>query len=276
MHIPFFQKILFYGIEGYWPNTDAPRHIKEVVFKNRINDQCEFINHINKYKVKVIIDEINKKESLNIKYAETLGCFLFPKDISFESLTAPCFIKATHGCGMNLFFIPNETDVNMVLKETNKWLGIDYYKAFGEMNYFGVEKNILIEASMFTDNEEGEVLDIKVHCLFGFPIAIQFLMLVNDVLERKTYNTAWQEQKWFENECLDINIDILPKSEILKYARVLSQGFDYVRVDFSLVNATLYFCEFTFTPAGGYMPLLSQKVDEELFSLYLDEINNDC
>ena len=265
--IPFFQKCFFFSIEGYWPNISKPTKIKEVIFINRINTNEEFSKYINKFEVKNIIDKINKEENINIEYAELMQIVNTPMEINFDEISESCFIKGTHGCGMNLLYQPRITNKADIISEATKWINTDYYKLHGEMNYLGVEKKILVEKFLIAD-EELSIDDIKVHCFRGNPSIIQVLRDVDGILKRKTYDINWIEKQWFKNETLDINLDSLPKDKIINYSRILSKNFDYVRIDFFLIGPQLYFAEFTFTPAGGYIPLLNTDVDKELYNIY--------
>lgn len=264
----FFQKCVFFHREGYWPNIYNPRHIKEVIFRNRICSDGSLSDYMDKDKAKDIIDTFNKKYKINLKYARSLQVVKRPQDIDFTLLNTACFIKGTHGCAMNILYEPGKTEEEYILKQASKWLEVDYYKEYGEMNYVGVEKKILVE-ELLCDESKESLYDVKVHCLKGVPIAIQIIYRGNGVLERKTYNSNWEEKRWFVNEILEVDLADRLKKKIIKNAKILSAGFDYVRIDFFLVDLKeLYFAEFTFTPSGVYMPLVNSKIDEELYNIY--------
>jgi len=50
--------------------------------------------------------------------------------------------------------------------------------------------------------------------------------------------------------------------EMLADALLLSEGFDYVRIDFMKTEDEYYFTEFTFTSAGGHVKLIPSEYDE--------------
>jgi hypothetical protein len=61
-------------------------------------------------------------------------------------------------------------------------------------------------------------------------------------------------------ECLD---------EMITYAKKLSEGIPFVRVDFYDFNGKVVFGELTFTPAGGVPPYISFEGDK-----YIGELLN--
>ena len=48
---------------------------------------------------------------------------------------------------------------------------------------------------------------------------------------------------------------------MLEYAAILSRGFPFVRVDFIVVNNSIYFGEMTFYPLAGFCKLDPQSFD---------------
>jgi hypothetical protein len=265
----FLQKCFFYSIEMYFPNIKNPSRIREVIFRNKIKMRPLLSKYIDKHKVKSVIDEINDKSSLSIKYAETIAIYSDPKDIDFNLIKESCYIKATHGSHMQIFFEPNITNKNFVISEAGKWLNIDYSKISGEMNYTGVEKNILLERPVCEVKDRLDFYDIKIHCTNGTPIMIQILQENKGILNRVTYDSKWRKREWFKNECLFIDLSEILKHKIIEYAKYLSTDFDYVRIDFFLCGSELYFAEFTFSPAAAHIPLINGAVDRELYKIYL-------
>ena len=54
---------------------------------------------------------------------------------------------------------------------------------------------------------------------------------------------------------------------MLKYATLLSNNIPFVRIDFYIVDNTVYFGEITFFPASGLSPFYPNKYDKILGSL---------
>ena len=52
--------------------------------------------------------------------------------------------------------------------------------------------------------------------------------------------------------------------DMIKYAEILSEDFDFVRVDFYEYEGKVYFSELTFSPWGGYMYSYTDEAIKEL------------
>lgn len=90
----------------------------------------------------------------------------------------------------------------------------------------------------------GNAVVYMVRCIHGEPVSIG----VKDAFFNYVYTPDWKPMlqthtEYPKPECLDT---------LLHYSKVLSQKFEFVRVDYYLCeNNTIYFSEFTFTPSGG-------------------------
>lgn len=265
----FFQRCLFYANVGYWPCIDNPSHIREVILRNRVYPEQIFKDYIDKYKAKSIIDKINVDYNLNIKYAKTISVYDDYQNVDLSNIQEPCYIKASHGCGMNILYDPETSNKVFVMRKLKKWMKRDYCNYYGEKNYIGVEKNVLLE-NMLTTKEDPIPIDIKVHCFNGTPVIVQFIGGEHGNKNRKTYDAEWVENNWFEDvgAGLDVNLDDVPKDEVIKNAKILSKGFAYVRIDFFLINHEIFFSEFTFTPFASYIPLSNIGLDKQLYKVF--------
>lgn len=266
----FYLKIIFYRRNGYWANTKEPKTINEKVFELKVSSPESYYIYADKLLVRGFVQsKIFKHGMKRLRLPKILlesdGLEEFLKDFRGEE----SFIKANHGSGMCLYF-DGKGDNSLTDKQASliaEWLRTDYYKFSGEACYKNVRRKIFAEQTLRC--KDGSLPDdIKVHCFCGKPAVIQILRRATGVLERKTYDENWIEKPWFKNEVLSPDLRLIPKEEVLLYAETLSAGFDYVRVDFYLVDDFLYFSELTFYPASAHMPLASKQVDLELGAKY--------
>jgi hypothetical protein len=180
------------------------------------------------------------------------------------------FIKSNHASGQCVYFDSEKQTslTNSQINLFNKWLRFDYSRKSGEKCYKKIKRKLFAEQVLVC--RDGSLPDdIKVHCYCGNPAVIQVIRRTSGVLQRKTYDSKWKSRNWFQSEVLQTNISSIVKKDILYYAKVLSRGFPYVRVDFYLVDDFVYFSELTFYPASGSLPLQSYEVDRKLGELYL-------
>lgn len=261
-----YLKIRFYRNSGYWPNIKEPNTINEKIFKLKVNSPEDYDIYADKILVREFIEKKIVEHNLSKLRLPTI---LFESENVEELLKnfrgEESFIKANHGSGMCLYF-DGKIQKSLTTKQTNlmkKWLRTDYYKFSGEACYKNIKRKVFAEQPLKCKN--GTLPDdIKVHCYCGKPAVIQVLRRTTGKLERKTYDENWLEKPWFKNEVLAPDLSLIPKEEVLSYAEIFSAGFEYVRVDFYVVDDVLYFSELTFYPASASLPLASKQVDEEL------------
>ena len=113
------------------------------------------------------------------------------------------------------------------------------------------------------------IRDYKLYCFNGKP---EFLYLSegleNHATARISYvNLDWTPAKFRRNDYREFEpLPQKPKhlDEMIKLAERLSNGIDFVRVDFYEINDRVYFGELTFFPGNGFTPFLSYGMDLEL------------
>jgi hypothetical protein len=258
-----YMKIIFFRSNNYWPDVKSPQTINENILKLKISSPESYSRYADKLKVRSFIEAAISGYGLTNLRLPDIPIIAF--DLN-ESLTAlkgkEVFIKGNHGSGMCIYFDGTKrsclstTEFSLI----NSWFNNNYYKFTGERCYKNITKKIFAETVLRTAS--GELPDdIKVHCYFGKPAVIQVIRRTSGVLERKTYDSMWRPQAWFHNEVLSVDLKSIPQNEVLQNAIALSQKFDYVRVDFYLVDNCLYFSELTFYPASACLPLISKQVD---------------
>lgn len=262
----FFLRIRFYMNSGYWPNTNEPKTINEIIFKLKINSPETYDLYADKLFVRNFISRKIKENNLaKLKLPNILMESNSAQDFLRNFRGEESFIKANHGSGM-CFYFDGITKKSLTTNQAiliKRWLCTDYYKFTGEACYKNIKRKVFAEQPLRC--KDGSFPDdIKIHCYYGKPAVIQVLRRTKSVLERKTYDENWLEKQWFKNEVLAPDLSLIPKGEVLSYAKILSAAFEYVRVDFYLVDDLLYFSELTFYPASASLPLASKQVDEEM------------
>ena len=234
----------------------------------------EKINHIKFYKKNhlgaVVADKIAVR-----KYVESLigrellipniGTYNKPSQIRWGDLPEKFVMKINNGSGANII-CPNIENINLK-KEKIRLSNLfkkDYYLSSREWQYKEIKNQIIIE-QFLGDN----LNDYKVFCSSNDgPFLIQVDSNRFNGHRRDFFDTQWHS--------MDIRY-VYPKSEteiprpkqltkMLEYAKTLSQGLDFARIDFFEVNGQLYFGEITLHPEGGFGPFDSFKSDLTLGS----------
>jgi len=189
-----------------------------------------------------------------------------PEDINFDKLPNKYVLKCNHGYAMNIICTDNKNNEFLNIKNRkintrkdcvdflNTWLDTNFGDKYYQWHYALIEPKCYSEVFMDDGNES--LVDYKVWCCNGEP---KMIMVISDRysnnLHENIYDTDWNtfdigwscaRQDFNNLDKKPVNLD-----EMLDYSRKLSKDFDFVRVDFYIVNDKLYLGELTFTPNGG-------------------------
>lgn len=193
--------------------------------------------------------------------------------IDFNTLTYPCILKATHGCKMNYVLHDlNSIDVEKCKQELSKWLKISYGTYSIEPHYKTIPHRIYAEK--FIDGID-DLIDYKFHCINGNP---EFVLTCSQrkangdaamAVTLDLFDMEWKHIPEIVGSGNEIAGDgLIQKPETFdrmkEIARVLSRGFEFVRVDLYEINGNILFGEMTFSPACCVFPYFSKEFDIEM------------
>lgn len=218
---------------------------------------------VDKYTVRGFVKERGCEEILN----ELLWEGMNPEEIPFDTLPNQFVIKATHGQGMNIICKDKSSlDFERTKKQLRKWLKTKYLPCYGEWFYDVVKPRIVVEKFL---SEEGDCpKDYKIFCFNGEPKMIDVHMDRFGNHKRNIYDLNWDRIKGVSLKYPVDEETVIEKPEqlelLLEYARKLSEGFMHVRVDFYIVDNTIYFGEMTFTNGAGFDAITPREFDEQL------------
>ena len=232
----------------------------------------EYSKYVDKIEAKKIVK--NKCGDL-IKIAKIKKFMKNYDDLILDDIKNDCIIKTTHGCGWNILIHNNNNNNNNnnndndndnllkiieKLKSFNKIYGIDSM----EKQYSYIKPRYFIEELIKDKYLKDEVLDYMVRCINGEPISMSVQQ--KSISKQNSYNIKG-------NLILAPQLFKIPKpvkfNELLNLARLLSKGFEFVRIDFFIdINDDIYFSEFTFTPAGGNQ-IFPYNIEKKLGKLWV-------
>lgn len=192
-----------------------------------------------------------------------VGWWERPADIDFDALPNQFILKTNNGCGTNIFVHDKaKIDRKAIVKELNKALTFPYPELTGQLHYSLIRPCVIAEKLMIQPDSTS-LTDYKIHCVNGEPTAI-FRFSERDEVNHfsfrlNAYTPLWQQIGHYRDpaevranapdtdrpECLE---------EMLMLARKLSEGEEYVRVDFYIIDNHIYFGEMTYTPDVGAHP----------------------
>lgn len=240
-------------------NLDNPVTYMEKIQWRKLYDRNPMYSLLtDKIKVKGWVEETAGKKHV----IPTIKTWKDPKQIDFSQLPKQFVLKTNNGSGTVIVVKDKEKiDKRVTREQLDYWLNIPFGLFHGfELQYTEIEPKILAE--QFIEEMSGNLYDYKIHCFHGEPQFID-VMGDRDVSCHKGYNNTfdinWNKLDWtFETYPYFPYEVAKPKhlNEMLDLARLLSNQFDYVRVDLYDLEDRVLFGEMTFTPSSGLRPYI--------------------
>lgn len=241
---------LFLKRHGYTPNFNTPSSFSEKIqYRKLYEDQSRFPELADKVLVKnFVAEKIGDRFVIPTIWA---GSTLPPR--AERHWPVPFILKANHGSGMNVMVHTAEAaDWDAIEHLCAKWMAKSWPVRNHEPWYNKIERQLLVEPLL---QHKGEVPnDYKVFVFNGRATFIQADTGRFNEHRQSFYDRDWNIQPFTQG--------FLPHSEavpapshlkkILEFSEILSEGFDFVRVDFYELEDGPRFGEFTFTPQNGF------------------------
>ena len=234
-------------------DLDNPKTFNEKLQWLKIHDRNPlYTKLVDKYEVKQYVS--NRIGSDHI--IPTYGVWERFEDIDFKALPDQFVLKTTHDSGgVVICKGKDHFDLDKARKKLNRSLRRNFYYKTREWPYKSVQPRILAEKFM-VDESGIELKDYKVLCFNGEPKLIELHQgRFTEIHYQDFYDIDW-------NKTTICNIheqphpDIAPKpiclDDMLECSRILSADIPHVRVDWYVINESLYFGEMTFFDASGF------------------------
>jgi len=220
---------------------------------------------VDKYAVKEMM-----KERMGQEYViPTYGVWERFEDIDFDTLPNQFVLKCTHDSGSVIICRDKATfDKETAREKIRAKMKNHIYWNYREWPYKIVRPRILAEAYM-EDKGSDELIDYKFYCFGGEP---KFLYVSQGLSNKETATISFLTMDWqfapYER-CDYPPMAQLPEKprtfdKMVEFAKKLSAGIDFLRVDLYEINGKLYFSELTFSPCAGFMPFKNPEHDLEV------------
>ncbi len=211
-----------------------------------------------KYRVREYVTEKGCPEILNTLY----GVFDRVEDIDFDTLPNAFVLKTTDGCGTNIICRnKNELDWQAAKGKLQYWMTHKYGWETAETHYLNIRPRIICEKII--DTADGTLPnDYKFFCFNGEPRFFYYGYDRENEFKKLHCDLEWNVLDITkEKATLTPTDDMRPAcfEEMIQYARRLSQGIPFVRVDFYDSNGTVVFGEMTFTPTAGMSEIYTEE-----------------
>lgn len=251
---------------GYWPNFKNPKTFNEKLQWLKLHDRKpEYMVMVDKFDAKKYVANLIGEEHI----IPNLGVWDDFDQIDFDSLPEQFVLKCTHDSGgLVVCRDKSKLDMQAAKQKITNSLNNNYYWQAREWAYKGLKPRIIAEKYM-EDAENPQLMDYKFYCFDGEP---RFLYLSKGLENHATasisfYDLDFNEMPFSRSDYKRFTQK--PKKpekfeEMLHFARVLSKGIPFLRVDLYQVNGQVYFSELTFVPGGGWMPFAPRSADMEI------------
>ena len=254
-HKRWFVEQRYLWMVGEFPDLDNPRLFNEKIHWLNLNYQDPRITRCcDKLEMKEYV-----KEHVGDGYTiPTIKTYESANEIRFQDLPDKFALKVNWGDGPEYSTLvidkdnANESAIKGKMNNAIRPWNNLYYSHF-----FWGYKNVQpkISAEEFVDAGENGLSDYKIHCFNGQPKVV----LVCEDRKMGELKKTFLDMDWNLLPCRrsdgEVNPDVVkPRhfDEMVRVARILSEPFPFVRIDFYSVGDRVYVGEMTFHPGCGF------------------------
>ena len=247
-----FVRLLYRSRFGHKLNLVNPKNFNEKIQWLKIYGyKDEYTQLVDKIAARDVI-----REKIGDEYLIPLvgGPWSSTSEIDISLLPNQFVLKCNHDCGSVIVCKDkNSFDFTKAFSKLDSCLSRNYYEQSRERPYKNIVPKVFAEKFMYNPNED----DLVVYKIFNFngePKIIQNIQ--GDKTENETidyFDIEWRlldlRQNFPNSQIPKNKPETLDK--MLELAKVLSEGFPFLRTDFYNVMGQIYFSEFTlYTDAG--------------------------
>lgn len=178
----------------------------------------------------------------------------------WEKLPNSFVAKANHNSGpVQIVKDKNKINKKEIITELNNQIKLDFGILSMERYYSDIPRKIIVEKFLESSRELPE--DFKFNCFNNngeFKCIIEHF-IDRDINDLHKYRSSYYDENWQLLPCEEEGekyeeIIEKPKNfeKMIKIAKILSNDFEYVRVDLYSIEDKVYFGELTFCEASGY------------------------
>ena len=254
---------------------------KKLNLKNpqTFNEKINYLKLYNRDDIQTIMaDKYKARDYVKDKIGEQylvplIGVWDNPDDIDFDKLPNQFAMKCNHNSGLGMCICKDKSklDIDKVRSELKKGIAEDYYKNCREWPYKNIPRKIICEEFLTQEKDTG-LTDYKFFCFNGEP---KFMYVSDGLDNHDTASISFLTMDWqfaeFERADYNRHKELPEKpvhyEKMIELAKILSEGFAFLRVDLYEIDGKIYFSELTFSPCGGFMPFTPEKWDAELGKL---------
>ena len=267
-------KLQYFHQRGRFPNLKNPKDISEHILSEMMKPN--FVSKYSDYADKIKVRQYLKDKGLEQILLKHFGVWTDANEIDFDKLPDKFVLKTNNGCGEYVFCRNKSTlDIKKSVKLINKTLHLPYY--FNkEPHYIAIKPLIFCEELVDAENEDLPI-DYKFTCINGRPFNIIVVVERNKKAKFCSFDMDWNISDNVKREQFPKKIPEKPRNlrQMTEIAKILSEGFNFVRVDLYDTGKKIWFGELTFTPEGGMMKAYTDEAIKLMGNFFSNnEMNN--
>jgi hypothetical protein len=252
---------------GRFPKLIRPTTFNEKILQRSLRPDPRYVELADKLAVRnYVMAKLGEKHLVPLIAAPTV----FTPAV-FDALPNAFVMKANHGSSfVEVVRDKSRTSFEKLQRLADQWLATDFYQVSRERHYREIKPRIFFEKLLL--DQSGQIpADYKLHCFGGRPgRPIMYILVISDRFGNNTHGDVY-DIHWNH---LNVAIGYYARSavpapapanlqSILDAAAILSEDFNYVRVDLYAPDNEVYFGELTFTPGAGCLPFGPDGIDYE-------------
>lgn len=265
-------KLRFFLTHGYVGNLKKPKTWNEKIQYRKLNTPPE--------KYSKLVDKLAVREYVESKIGSNhliplIAKFKTIKPSDFDELPKQFVIKTSNGGGgenVKIVYDKSNENLHELSRKFNSYVKIKIGSKIDELFYDIEDPYILIERLML--DKDGKLpCDYKCH-IFNSDECKVFIQVDQGRFfnhRRSIYDENGAIQKFNIQPKYDVIGEFpIPNNfdEMIEKAKLLSEEFDYVRVDMYLIDDNVFFGELTFCHGSGWEPVHPREYDEILGSYW--------
>jgi TupA-like ATPgrasp len=256
---------------GRFPNIRRPSTFNEQILQRCLHPDPRFAPLTDKLEVRSYVER-------KLGNAHLIPLIAVPERFTqdvFDALPPAFVMKANHGSGfVEIVRDKSSTSFEALRRLAEQWLSINFYHASRERHYRDIEPRIYFE-ELLLDRSGKIPADLKFHCFSngsGHPTI--YVVVISDRFgdaRGDMYDVQWNhlDVAVGDYRCSDFAQPRPPTlAALIETATLLSEEFNYVRVDLYAQDDRIYFGELTFTPGAGVFPFTPHSVDSRWGELF--------
>lgn len=251
----FYYGLRYFAIRKRWPDFKRPTDLSEWLLAQMLLPEfSKYAPFVDKVKVREYVESKKLGDLLPKLY----GSWSDSAEIPFDKLPKSFALKANNGCGGHIICADKSTlDYENARSKMRTLLKKRF--SIREPHYQYIQPLVYAEEYIGLCKDGVLPVDYKFHCIKGKVNCI--LTCSNRSLEKHSFDLALFDKDWnvLHDGLKPQHNKVLPPcpanlERMIHIAELLSEDFDFVRVDLYDTGDKVYFGELTFTPASSLLP----------------------